>query len=57
MIDRVLLDRQSEQDLIWIRDEFLRSAADHGKVVVHGHTPMHAPEVRAKAILIDPDLL
>ncbi|MEE8275630.1 MAG: metallophosphoesterase family protein [Alphaproteobacteria bacterium] len=49
----VALDRQSEQDLIWIRDEFLRSAADHGKVVVHGHTPMHAPEVRANRISID----
>ena len=31
------LERQHEEDLIWIRREFLDSAADHGAVVVHGH--------------------
>lgn len=30
---------QSAQDLMWIRDEFLLSGRDHGKVVIHGHTP------------------
>ena len=41
----VPLERQSESDLIWIRDEFLRSKLDFGKIVVHGHTPTPEPEV------------
>jgi serine/threonine protein phosphatase 1 len=39
----VLLDQQKDQDLFWIRHEFLNSGADFGKVVVHGHTI--SPEV------------
>ncbi len=34
----VALDQQQTQDLIWIRDEFLKSTVDHGSVVVHGHS-------------------
>jgi serine/threonine protein phosphatase 1 len=34
----VALEEQSEQDLIWIREPFLYSRADHGYVVVHGHS-------------------
>lgn len=34
----VPLDEQTVEDLIWIRDEFLKSRADHGPVVVHGHS-------------------
>lgn len=34
---------QSEDDLIWIRNEFLYDASDHGKLIVHGHTPVEAP--------------
>src|SRR6266542_4779635 len=41
----VPLDRQSDEDLLWIRDEFLRSKMNFGKIVVHGHTPVEAPEV------------
>jgi serine/threonine protein phosphatase 1 len=36
----VPLDRQSEEDLIWIRDEFHEFAAPHPCVIVHGHTPV-----------------
>lgn len=32
------LEEQREEDLIWIRHEFLRSSEDHGMIVVHGHT-------------------
>jgi serine/threonine protein phosphatase 1 len=39
----VPLDRQEPDDLLWIRDEFLASAADHGKVVVHGHSISEQP--------------
>jgi len=35
----VPLDDQVEDDLIWIRHEFLNSTEDHPKVVIHGHTP------------------
>jgi serine/threonine protein phosphatase 1 len=49
----VALEAQAERDLIWIRYEFLASDADFGKVVVHGHTPADAPELRANRISID----
>jgi serine/threonine protein phosphatase 1 len=50
---RVPLDQQREQDLLWIRDEFLQSEQDFGKIIVHGHTPVDEPEVRANRINID----
>ena len=34
----VALECQRDDDMVWIRDEFLRSTLDHGVVVVHGHT-------------------
>jgi len=49
----VPLERQSDEDLLWIRDEFLRSKLDFGKIVVHGHTPVEAPEVLPNRINID----
>ena len=49
----VPLDRQSENDLLWIRDEFLNSPMDFGKVVVHGHTPVAEADVRPNRINID----
>jgi serine/threonine protein phosphatase 1 len=49
----VSLDRQSEQDLLWIREEFLFSTARHEKVVVHGHTPLPAPVRTSNRISID----
>lgn len=47
------LAAQSRDDLIWIRDEFLHSARDHGKVVVHGHTIAPEPEICTNRIGID----
>jgi len=47
------LDMQSESDLLWIRDDFLDSDEDFGKVVVHGHTPVSEPEIRSNRINID----
>lgn len=49
----VTLEDQAERDLLWIRHEFLSSDAAFGKVVVHGHTPALAPEVRANRIGVD----
>ena len=34
----VEFERQSQEDLRWIREPFLDHAGDHGFVVVHGHT-------------------
>src|SRR5690606_23116425 len=47
------LDAQSEDDLLGIRHDFLQSEADHGVVVVHGHTARFAPEVRDNRINLD----
>jgi serine/threonine protein phosphatase 1 len=47
------LDRQSTNDLLWIREEFLDSPMDFGKRVIHGHTPTNVPEVLANRINID----
>ena len=47
------LERQNPEDLLWIRDEFLNSRTDYGKIVVHGHTPTEAPEVLPNRINID----
>jgi serine/threonine protein phosphatase 1 len=49
----VALENQSADDLLWIRDEFLNSKMNFGKVVVHGHTPTEAPEVLPNRINID----
>ncbi len=49
----VALDKQAEEDLIWIREPFLTSGHDFGQIVVHGHTPADAPEIRSNRINID----
>lgn len=49
----VPLDAQDADDLIWIREPFLHSEADHGAVVVHGHTPERAPVIRPNRIGLD----
>ena len=49
----VTLDRQRRDDLLNIREPFLSSEAEHGKLVVHGHTPAVAPELRPNRIGID----
>ena len=47
------LDQQSEEDLLWIRDDFLHYRGFLGKIVVHGHTPVQHPEVCSNRINID----
>ena len=49
----VELSRQKENDLLWIRGEFLMSKDDFGKIVVHGHTPTREIEVGPNRINID----
>ncbi|HYM31358.1 MAG TPA: metallophosphoesterase family protein [Candidatus Cybelea sp.] len=49
----VALDAQNPDDLIWIRDEFLNSRVDHGKVVVHGHSISDQVEMLDNRIGVD----
>jgi diadenosine tetraphosphatase ApaH/serine/threonine PP2A family protein phosphatase len=49
----IALRDQQEKDLLWIRDEFLQSADDFGKIVIHGHTPVPSAEIRINRINID----
>lgn len=49
----VALDEQAAETLMWIRRPFHLSKLDHGKVVVHGHTPVPKPEVKPNRINID----
>ena len=50
---RVPLKQQREEDLLWIRDDFLLYEDDFEKVVVHGHTPVREPDIRRNRINID----
>jgi serine/threonine protein phosphatase 1 len=47
------LARQREQDLLWIRDDFLLHEGAFDKIVVHGHTPAQKPDIRTNRINID----
>lgn len=49
----VPIERQDREHLIWIRQEFLDSKANHGRVVVHGHSIRDEPEIRPNRIGID----
>lgn len=47
------LDRQSAEDLMWIRRSFLDSEVEFEKVVVHGHTPTAQVHADHRRIGID----
>lgn len=47
------LNQQTEQDLLWIRDDFLRNERRLAKVIVHGHTPAEAAYVGPHRIGLD----
>jgi serine/threonine protein phosphatase 1 len=51
----VPLDRQDHDTLLWIREPFLASRADHGRLIVHGHTPQRSgrPEILPNRINLD----
>ncbi len=49
----VALDAQLPEDLLRIRQPFLYTAQDLGAVVVHGHTPVKAPQIHPNRIAID----
>jgi diadenosine tetraphosphatase ApaH/serine/threonine PP2A family protein phosphatase len=49
------LDQQTERDQVWIREPFLSSGSDYGRLIVHGHTPLMTgvPDLRANRLNID----
>ncbi len=47
------LSEQTDDDRLWIRDEFLQFSGYHPKRVVHGHTPVAEPEVLPNRINLD----
>ena len=49
----IKLEDQKARDLLWIRRNFLESTANHGQIVVHGHSVTWEPEVQPNRICID----
>lgn len=49
----VPLAEQSADDVMWIRAPFLRSEANFGAIIVHGHTPSDVPHILKNRIAVD----
>ncbi|RJR40726.1 MAG: serine/threonine protein phosphatase [Deltaproteobacteria bacterium] len=49
----VPLAEQQEEDLLWIRGEFIASVEDFGRPVIFGHTPFKRPLIMPNKIGID----
>ena len=47
------LAAQREDDLLWIRAEFLEDTRDHGALIVHGHTAIETPRHHGNRLNID----
>lgn len=47
------IERQEVADMRWIRRDFLQSTADHGAMIVHGHTIFDEPDEQPNRIGID----
>lgn len=49
------IDQQDPQDLLWIREKFLSDSRDHGRLIVHGHSPIHSgiPDQRPNRVNVD----
>jgi serine/threonine protein phosphatase 1 len=47
------LEKQSQEDKLWIRDDFLNSTINHGAIIVHGHSITPAPEILPNRIGVD----
>ncbi len=51
--DGIPLEEQSEEDVIWIREDFIYSSYDWNKRVIFGHTALETPFVTPGKIGID----
>ena len=49
----VRLAEQREEDLLWIREDFLQCKDRFSKYIVHGHTPVRSAEILANRANID----
>ncbi len=49
----ISLYEQDIQDMLWIRDDFMNSKADFGKIIVHGHTIVDEPQIMPNRVSID----
>ncbi len=49
----VSLNRQTRNDMLWIREDFLDDVRDHGAIVVHGHSIAPETDIRSNRICID----
>lgn len=47
------LDEQSAEDMMWIRDAFLKDTRPFDKIIVHGHTPVEDIHVDDRRICLD----
>ncbi|RAI38143.1 metallophosphoesterase family protein [Rhodoplanes roseus] len=49
------IDQQVDHDLLWIRDRFLEDERNHGRFIVHGHTPLSDgfPDLRTNRVNLD----
>ncbi|GGA74277.1 metallophosphatase [Nitratireductor aestuarii] len=47
------LEEQKRDDLLWIRNEFHDHFGLYPKLIVHGHTPRLAPEIRLNRVNLD----
>lgn len=53
IVPGVALAQQKTDDLLWIRDAFLRHPGYHNQYIVHGHTPVASPELRPNRANLD----
>ena len=49
----VPLEAQDDETLMWIRHRFLDDGRDHGKHIVHGHTPSYFAELKPNRTNLD----
>ena len=49
------LHEQTEHDMVWIREPFLSTERDYGRLIVHGHTPQRngRPDLRPWRLNLD----
>jgi len=49
------LDQQTDHDLVWMREPFLSTERDYGRLIVHGHTPQRngRPDLRRWRLNLD----
>ncbi|MGV8057846.1 MAG: metallophosphoesterase family protein [Smithellaceae bacterium] len=53
LIPGLMLSEQTVHDLLWVRQEFIDSDYDFGKLVIFGHTPFCSPLISPNKIGID----